>query len=136
MNRVVLSLSIAVIVVLLGCESPSDGGKQPKSVTDSLVGRWVLREMSGGIMGEHRVFDSTDVRIYTFTVKGERIVVNMGVIVDTVDFTVDEAQRIVTYVGPLGLSDDIDTLTSARLVLSQRIADGYQMKFTKLDVDK
>ena len=87
-------------------------------------------------MGEHRVFDSTNAWIYTFSDSGELVAMNDSDTTEPLGYNVDEAQRIIHYGESQGLSDDIDTLTGVRLVLSQRLADGYLMKFTKLDTDE
>lgn len=123
-------------MVLLSCESPSDGGQQQKSLTDSLVGRWVLREMSGGIMGEHRVFDSTDVITYSFSDAGKFWMVANGDTVHATTFTVDEVRRILAYGVEFMPASDIEALTSTQLTLSDRAADGYQLTFIKATAEQ
>lgn len=131
-----LCVVMGLIAVLLSCESPSDGGQQQKGLTDSLVGRWVLREMSGGIMGEHRVFDSTDVITYSFSDAGKFWMVANGDIVHATTFTVDEVRRILAYGVEFMPASDIEVLTGTQLKLSDRAADGYQLTFIKTTAEQ
>lgn len=131
-----LCVVMGLIAVLLSCESPSDGGQQQKSLTDSLVGRWVLREMSGGIMGEHRVFDSTDVITYSFSDAGKFWMVANGDTVHATTFTVDEVRRILAYGVEFMPASDIEALSGTQLTLSDRAADGYQLTFIKATAEQ